>query len=123
MMERIEEFIQGDKSFIYFDLSKLQNNGEIETVIEAAKGVVGKYPDNSLYTITNLADLVFDTRTKEITSAWMAFNQPYVVYDTVVGLDGIRKIMFNSVLKLSGRKNMKIFSTKQQAIEWLDSLE
>lgn len=122
-MGRIEEFIYNGKNFVYFDLSGLQNNNEIGELIESAKEVVGKYTFDSLYTITNLADLVFDTKTKEITSAWMSFNHPYVVYGTVIGLNGIRKIMFSSVLKLSGRKNMKIFSDRQQAVDWLGSLD
>lgn len=121
-MERIEEFSRNGRDFIYFDLSGLQNNREIEAVIESAKEIITKYPHNTLYTITNIANLTFDTSTKEIASVWMEFNRPYVVYGTVIGLDGVRKIMYNSVLKLSGRKNMKIFSTREQAEDWLISL-
>lgn len=122
IMERIEEFSQNGKNFIYFDLSKIQDNSEIEALIESAKEIASKYLHNSLYTITNLAELTFDTKTKEITSAWMAFNQPYVICGAVIGLDGVRKIMFRSVLKLSGRTNMKLFSSKQQAIDWFATL-
>lgn len=118
-MERVEEFKRDGKEFIYFDLGGLQSNSEIEAVIDYAKEIITKYPHGTLYTITNLANLTFDTGTKELTSAWMAFNRPYVVYGTVIGLDGVRKIMFNAVLKLSGRTNMKMFSTRQQAVDWL----
>lgn len=121
-MERVQEFSQDGKDFLYFDLGGLQSNSEIEAVIDSAKQAIAKYPHGSLYTITHLANLTFDTRTKEIASSWMAFNRPYVVYGAVTGVDGVRKIMFNSVLKLCGRSNMKIFSTKQQAVDWLVTL-
>lgn len=121
-MERIEEFSKNGRDFLYFDLSGLQSNGEIEAVVESAKEIITKYPHNTLYTITNVSNLTFDTMTKEIAYTWMEFNRPYVVYGAVIGLDGVRKIMYNSVLKLSGRKNMKVFSTKQQAEDWLVSL-
>lgn len=121
-MERIEEFKQGNKSFIYFDLSGLQDNVEIEALVFSAKERIAKYPSQSLYTITNVSDIVFDTRTKEIAAQWMEFNRPYVVNGAVIGLDGVRKIMYNAVLKLTSRTNMKVFTTRQQAIDWMCTL-
>jgi hypothetical protein len=33
----------------------------------------------------------------------------------VVGLDGIKRIMINSILKMSGRNNMKFLRTRNEA--------
>jgi hypothetical protein len=49
----------------------------------------------------------------------MDFNRPYVRQGAVIGLDGIKRIMVNSVLKMSGRNNMKFFHTRDEALKWL----
>jgi hypothetical protein len=51
----------------------------------------------------------------------MDFNRPFIRYGAVIGLDGIKKIMVNSILKISGRSNMKFFHSRQEAIDWIVS--
>ena len=118
-MGRIEEFKQNDKSFIYYDLSEFKTNDEFEALIEEAKQVIESYDEGSVYTITNIEKVKFDTKTKDIVAEWMSHNKPYVKYGVVIGMDGIKKIMVNAIFTLSGRKNMTSTSTKEQAIEWL----
>jgi hypothetical protein len=49
----------------------------------------------------------------------MTHNKPYVAYGAVIGADSIKQIMLNAVFALSGRRNMHIASTKEEAIKWL----
>jgi hypothetical protein len=49
----------------------------------------------------------------------MAFNKSYVKYGVVMGVDGIKKIMLNSIFSISGRHNMNCVFTREQAIDWL----
>ena len=118
-MGRIVEFTQGEKAFIYFNLSGFQTNDEFEKLIEESKQLIERYAEGSVYTITNIEKVRFDTKTKEIVAGWMTYNKPYVKYGVVIGMDGIKKIMVNAIFSLSGRKNMTSASTKEQAIEWL----
>jgi hypothetical protein len=78
-----------------------------------------KHAEGSLYTITNIKGVNFDTETKRIIADWMTFNRPYVKYGAVIGFDGIKRIIVNAIFKLCGRKNMAFVSDKEQAIEWL----
>jgi hypothetical protein len=119
MEHRIEEFIKNGRSFIYYDLSGFKTNIEFLQFIELAKNGIRKYPEHSLYTITNIKGVKFDSDTKEIVAAWTKFNKPYVKYGVVLGMDGIRKIMVNAVFAMSGRQNMSSASTREQAVEWL----
>jgi hypothetical protein len=118
-MGRIEEFTQGGKSFIYFDLSDFKENDEFIQLIKEAKSIIEKYAERSVYTITNVKNVRFDTKTKELTAEWTAYNKPYVKFGVVIGMDENKKIMVNTVLALSGRTNTSFASTKEQAIEWL----
>ncbi|MDR1970822.1 MAG: hypothetical protein LBQ46_02770 [Treponema sp.] len=121
--ERIEQFEHKGKRFIYFDLSGLQNNVQFKEMTEGAKKIIAEYPpDGSSFSITNIEGVIYDTETKNIVSAWMEFNRPYIKQGAVIGLDGIKRIMVNSILKMSGRNNMKFFRTREEAVEWLAAL-
>lgn len=118
-MERIEEFSHSGKNFIYFDFSEVRSNDEFVRLIEESKPFVTKYAEDSLYTITNIERVRFDSKTKEMAADWAIHNKPYVKYGAVIGVDGIKKIMANAVFALSGRKNMSFASTKESAMELL----
>ena len=122
-MERVEEFTMDGKSFIYLDFSGVSANNEFQEITEHFKKAISKYPLNSLYTITNVSDVRFDSESKAILAEYMSFNKPYVKRAVVVGVDGIKKIMGNAICKLVGRPTMYYTINKEAAIEWLLSQE
>jgi hypothetical protein len=118
-MKRVEEFTREGKHFIYFDLSGFKSNKEFTQLIDESKPVIKKYAEQSLYTITNIENVRFDTKTKELVAQWTEHNKPYVKFGAVIGVDGIKKIMVNMIFTMSKRANMTFSSSKEQAIEWL----
>jgi hypothetical protein len=120
MENRIEQFEFEGKKFIYYDLSHFKNNAQFKEFIEYAKTVTRQNPaDCSLFSITNVEGVVYDTETKNICAEWMDFNRPYIKQGAVIGLDGIKRIMVNAVLKMSRRSNMKFFHARDEAVTWL----
>jgi hypothetical protein len=120
MEERIEQFEYAGKKFIYFDVSHFRNNAQFREFIEHAKKIIQQYSrDISLFSITNIEGVIYDSETKTIVAEWMDFNRPYIRQGAVVGLDGIKRIMVNSILKMCGRSNMKFFRTRDEAVKWL----
>jgi hypothetical protein len=118
-MNRIQEFTNNGRIFIYYDLSDFKTVDDYKKLIDEAKAAIVKYPKSSLYTITNIKDVKFDTEVKRVVSEWMTFNKPYVKSGTVIGVDGMKKIALNTIFALSGRSNMNCVSTKDDAIAWL----
>lgn len=118
-MGSFEEFSCDGKNFMYIDFSGLKTNEEFLAVTEEIEPAVAKYPKHSLYTITNIADIRFDTRSKEIVAQYMEKNKPYVKYGAVIGIDGIKKIMLKTIFQMSGRQNLIYAFTKEKAIELL----
>jgi len=116
---RIEEFTHSGRNFIYFDLTDMKRNDEFDKLIEESRQYITKHPEQSLYAISNITNVRFDSKTKEMAAKWMEQNKPYIKYGVVIGLDGIKKIMVNSVLSMSNRKNVSFASSKESAIEWL----
>jgi len=119
MKERVSEFTCDGKDFIYIDCSNIKNNLDFIEIVEIVKQKIGKYKEQSVYTITNIENIIFDTETKEIAGGCLRYNDPYVKCGAVIGVAGMKKIMANAAIKFSGRKPMKFFYTKEKAIEWL----
>jgi hypothetical protein len=123
MENGIEQFEFEGKKFIYYDLSYFKNNGQFREFIGHAKEIIRPYPrDSSLFSITNIEGVIYDSETKTIIAEWMDFNRPYIRLGAVVGFDGIKRIMVNSILKICGRNNMKFFRTRDEAVKWLAAL-
>ena len=118
-MERIREETHGGRTIVYIDFSGFKSNDEFLSLVEAGKPIISKYAENSIYTITDFADVKYDTATKKIVVDWMMHNKPYVRYAVVIGLDGIKRIMFKNIFALSGRKNIGVSASKEAAIQWL----
>jgi hypothetical protein len=118
-MKRIEEFSRDGKNFVYIDYSGITSHSEFLKIAGEIEAVIAKYPEKSLYTITNVENVRFDSHSKEIVRKYMEFNKPYVKYGVVIGLDGIKKMLVTAVMKLSGRTNMHFAFSKECAIEWL----
>ena len=118
-MERIEEFTIGGKSIMYIDFSGLRSNDDFIRLADIVKPLIAKYPKGTLYTITNVEDVRFDSKSKDIVINYVEHNRPYVKYGVIVGLDGVKKIMIHTIFKVSGRKNVYFAFSKEQAMEWL----
>jgi hypothetical protein len=119
MMERIDEFTVDDKNFMYIDFSNLVTNTEFLKVISEVEPIIAKYPSKSLYTITNIEKIKFDTKSKEIVARYVKHNEPYVKHGVIIGIDGIKKVFVTAALKLGGRSNMHFAFSKEKAINWL----
>jgi chloramphenicol O-acetyltransferase len=122
-MKRIEEFSLDGKNFMYIDFSDFKTNDDFSQLITTIESLIAKYPEDSLYTITNIENIRFDSKSMKIVAKNMEHNKPYVKYGVVIGLDGIKKVMLTTVMKMSGRNNMHYAFSKEKAIEWLLALE
>jgi len=118
-MSRVEEFTREGRTFVYIDFSGLLTNDEISDVIAQAAPVIRKHPPKSVYTITNFDKLHFDKESKNIVTPYTEGNKPYVVAGAIIGIDGLKQIMANTIFTVSGRKDIAILSSKEEAIRFL----
>jgi UDP-N-acetylglucosamine pyrophosphorylase len=123
MKNRIEQFEVEGKKVIYYDLSNFRNNAQFRELVAYGKELIQKYPvDNSLFSIINIEGVAFDTETKVIMAEWLDFDRPYIRQGALIGLDGIKRIMVNSILKMCSRDNIKFFPSRDEAVKWLAAL-
>lgn len=119
-MERIEILNYQGKEIIYLDFSDLgvQTYDELKATVDSGISTIKARPLDSVLTLVNFTNLRFSSQIvadlKELTSQ----NKPYVKKGAVIGVQGIQKVAFDSVMKLTGR-NLPIFDNKEEAMEWL----
>ena len=116
-MERIEKFSQEERKFLYLDFSGFRTCEEFDDLAEQAKLVIANYSECSLYVISNITDVRLNSCTKKVILNFIQANAPYVKYSSVIGIDGIKKMMVEALIKLSKRNNFFFAFSKEQAIE------
>ena len=117
--KRIEEFSLEGKSFLYVNLSGLDNNDDFDRLFEKAKPVFAKHPFQTLHTVTNIHNIFFDANTSDLLFSYLEHNKAYVKRGAVFGIDGIKKQMINSALAQTDRDSIHYAFTKEEAIQWL----
>jgi hypothetical protein len=118
-MEYYQEFSLEGKNIMYIDFSTIKTIEDFSEALEKVKRAIAGYPKNSLYTITNMADIRIDTFYKDNFIKYGAHNKPYVKKAVLIGLDGVKKMIVTAIFKKAGRDDFHIAFTKEKAIEWI----
>jgi len=111
-----------DKKVCYIDFSEIKSKEEIFAAIENFKSFIKRQPLKSLFTLTNLTNMYFNTEIYNAITKYAKENDPYVRAGAVVGLGGLMQIFYNSFLKFSGR-DVRAFRTEDEAVNYLKGFE
>ncbi|GAK52774.1 hypothetical protein U14_04031 [Candidatus Moduliflexus flocculans] len=118
-MENVQFITYKNVELLVIDFTSTKSVAEFLNVIDEAKTIIASRPLNSLLTLTDVTNSYFDSDIISAMKEYAAHNKPYIKAGAVVGISGARKIIFNSVLFFSGRDNLKMFDTRNHAMEWL----
>jgi hypothetical protein len=117
-MARTQEITHNGKKIFFMDFSNLNNVKDINGVISESVNNIRNKPMSSLYCLTNISGMHFSSEIKELFQNFVKGNKPYVKASAVVGLNGLQQIIYNGMMKITGR-DIKSFSTIDQAKAWL----
>ena len=118
-MQRVRFIEHKGKKLLHLDFSHIKA-GEVLPIIDQAKSTIGTQPPRSVYTLTDVTETGFNTQVSEAMKEFVAHNKPYVAASAVVGVTGLKQIIFNAVMKFSGR-HLHAFDSLDQAKDWLAS--
>jgi len=110
---------KGTKIF-YIDFSKLTKFDEIKAVTVEAQKYIHTQALSSALTLANVEDTHFNSEIRDMFTEYIKSNKPYVKASAVIGVSGLKQILYNTMMKLSGR-DVRSFSTIEQAKDWLAS--
>jgi hypothetical protein len=116
-MNRIRFITHQGKQILLLDFSGCEADEVLET-IEEGKKVIRVHPQHSLLTLTNVEGTHYNMA---ITNAMQEFahgNKPFVKAGAVIGISGLKKIVYDAVMKFSGR-NLPAFDDIEKAKDWL----
>ena len=102
---------------LLIDFAECQPNEFLER-IRYARSVIGRQLPNSVRTLTVVTKARFNAQVSEAIKEYTAHNKPYVRVAAVVGLSGLQEIVYNVIIKLTGRK-IATFSDLLPAKEFL----
>jgi hypothetical protein len=106
----------------YIDFSGLKTKEEIFEFIENSKNIIRSKPMKSVFALTNLTDMYFNTEVFNAITRYANQNEPYVRASAVIGLNGLMQIFYNSFLKFSGR-DVRAFKREEEAILYLNGFQ
>ena len=115
--ERVKFIRHQEKDILFLDFSNTAAD-EVLKIIEDAKRVIGTKPKNSLLTLTDVTNARFSEEVGNGMKQFTAYNKPYVKAAAVVGIAGLKKVIFGAVMAFS-KRNIETFDDVEQAKRWL----
>lgn len=104
-------------NIVIIDLAYCDQERAVAVTEEAAK-LIASQPPKSVITITQVAGAHFSPRTVKAVHDLATRDDPFVSVGIVVGVSGIRKAVFDSVVRLT-RRRLLAFENMEQAKNWL----
>ena len=117
-MARTQLIEHHGRKIFFIDFSGIKTIQEIKTVIADAQKFIHSQPVGSVYTLTTVEDTHFNNDITPIFTEYVKSNKPYVKASAVIGITGLKLILYNTMMKLTGR-DTRSFKTLDEAKEWL----
>ena len=117
-MERVSNIHYKGIDIIYSDFSNLKSIEEITKVFEDGSEIISNSPLKSVYALTNFDNMFFNTKVMRVIQETLKINKPHIKNTAVIGITGLSKIMFDGIIRLSGR-DLRLFDTMEEAKEFL----
>lgn len=118
LLERVRFISYGSKKILKFDFSGL-DIASVRQVIDYASRLIAQMPKKSVLTLTDVTEANYDREITEALKGFSAQNKPHVIAGAVVGVAGLKKVIFQAVATVSGRNNLKVFDDAESAKDWL----
>lgn len=103
---------------VYVDFSHIRNQEKVYQAMDYAASYIRRQLPRSIYTLTNITGMYFNTDIFNRISVYAKQNSPYVKGSAVVGMSGLMQIFYNNFSRISGRE-VKAFFSEAEAKEFL----
>ncbi|WP_371802540.1 hypothetical protein [Candidatus Lokiarchaeum ossiferum] len=116
-MGEIKFITHHEKKILHLDFAGC-NSTEVSALINDAKKVIAAQPHYSLSVISDVTDMKANKEVTQMMKEFTAHNKPYVKQSAVLGITGIKKVLYQAVIKFSNRK-ITLANTMEEAKEYL----
>jgi len=121
-MGRVNFIEHKGKRILHVDLSGLKEPKDKIDVLNEARRIIDAQAPKSVLLLTNCIETHYESEGAEAIKQYSKANTPYIKASAVTGVVGIKKLLFNAIIKLTGR-NIVAVDTVEQALDWLAGQE
>ena len=116
-MKRLHLIQHRGKEILYLDFSNCDVK-EIFEVIEMAKKIIRVQQQNTVLTLSDVTGTHYNREVVQALKEFAHGNTPFVKAGAVIGIDGLKKILYDAVMKFTGR-SLPAFDDVEKAKDWL----
>ena len=117
-MERVYFKEHRGVQILMMDLSNSRDLAENIAAFDRAEQMIVKLPQKSVRQLTNVANAHYSTEAVDRMKRFSATVTPQMLASAAIGVGGIKKIVLQSLIRLTGRE-IKIFEDVDAALDWL----
>ena len=120
-MKRSSWMSHKGKRILFINFADTKVDGVNEAIAEAKPMISSQPPESVLF----LVDTTGTSFSLDISSAVKEFtmhNKPFMKMTALVGVEGLQKIILNSVIMFTKRRNLVVKNSREEALDWLVDL-
>jgi hypothetical protein len=107
------------KQILLMDFSAIGSTSKLTSAVEEIKSIVALHKPGSLLALFDFTGLSVNKERMKIIKGMAAHNRPYIKFIALVGLGFPRSLIFRLIIRLTGRKNHRVFRKRDAALDWL----
>ena len=115
--DRLRFITYQGQEILYADFSNFSMD-EMRVLIRESILLVRSQPSKSLLMLTNVENMAFNPASAADMRAFAEGNAPFICAAAVIGLDGLKKVVYETIRKASGQ-DMMAFPDATTAKDWL----
>jgi hypothetical protein len=121
-MERIQWIDVKGRKILLEDFSGFKPGDEFKETLARARQEIAGQPPKSVLALFDATDANFDMESITALGDFVKQNTPFIKYACVVGITGLLVVALQAVSRVGGR-DFKMFSTRQEAMDFLAGLD
>jgi hypothetical protein len=105
------------KKIVYVDFRECDES-QARSIISDAAEFIRAFPPKSVLVLTDFTDSTHAPQLLQALREFVDGNSPFVKASATVGVAGMKRVLFDAVMKLAGRQ-VHIFPNATEAKDWL----
>lgn len=117
-MSKVEFIEHKGLKILLLDVSYSSNAEENIAAFDQAREIIFKEPPKSVRILTDVTKAHYTPQAVDAMKEFSKTVTPHIKASAAVGVSGIKRIVLQSLIKLSGR-HIEVFEEREKALDWL----
>lgn len=117
-MPKVEFIEHNGKKILFMDIRDTADVQESIKTGDQAKAIIFAQPQKSVLLLTDVTNARYNPQATDYMKEYSSQVTPFVKASAMVGVSGIRNVILNALVRVSGR-NIRLFDDLEKAKNWL----